>query len=97
MAERKFSPFPVLKQPKFPVYKALYKLNEAFESLALEIECLDDSEAIPIETLRLYRTIAEELRATINHRLTGVLHMREAKDAYRFGELRRRQEKRKKR
>jgi hypothetical protein len=87
MAGRKFSPFPILKQPKFPVYEALYKLNLAFQSLALEIEHLDDSEAIPLATLRLYRATAEDLRASINHTLTGVLHIREANDWYKYGKL----------
>jgi len=32
LAVRKFSPFPVLKQPKFPVDETLYKLNLVFPS-----------------------------------------------------------------
>ena len=92
MAARKFSPFPVLKQPKQPVYEALYKLNLAFESLAVEIERLDESEAIPFSTLKLYRTMAEELRSAINSRITEVLHTRELKDWGHFGKLKIQQE-----
>jgi len=86
LAVRKFSPFPILKQPKFPVYEALYRLNLAFQSLALEIEHMDDSEAVSPNTLRLYRTMAEDLRAAINHTVTGVLHIREANDWYKYGQ-----------
>ena len=94
MAVRKFSPFPVLKGNKFPVYEVLYKLNLAFQSLALEIERLDDSEAIPLDTLRLYRMTAEELRSAMNHRIAEVLRTREDKDWNHYGkELRKVQEK----
>jgi hypothetical protein len=95
MAARKFSPFPVFTQSKDPVYQALSELNLDFEALAKEIKRLEESKAIPRETIQLYRSMIEELRATINHRVTGILHMREAKDAYRFGKFRQRQEKRK--
>ena len=65
MAASKLKRSPVWKQQKFLVYEALYKLNQAFQSLAFEIERLDDYEAVPLETLRLYRTTAEELRSAI--------------------------------
>ena len=84
MAERKFSPFPVLKQPKFPVYEALYNLNAAFESIAASIERLDDK-AVPAQTVKLYHMQAETLRAGLNHMITGVLLGREDKDWGHFG------------
>jgi len=84
LAVRKFSPFPVLKQPKHAVYEALYNLNVAFESIAANIERLDDK-ALKPETLKLYRTIAEDLRAAINSLITEALHGRELKDWYRYG------------
>src|SRR5438270_13770272 len=80
MAVRKFSPFPVLKGNKFPVYEALYKINMAFQSIAFEIERLDDYEAISLDTLRLYRMTAEDLRSAMNHRIAEVLETREMKD-----------------
>ena len=94
MAAKKSSPFPVFKQPKKPVYEALGELNLNFDALGAEINRLENSKAIPRETIQLYRSMTEELRSVINHRVTGVLHSREAKDAFRFGRLRARQEKR---
>jgi hypothetical protein len=88
MAAPKFKPMRVFRQPKWPVYEALYKLNAAFESIALEIERLDDYEAIPLETLRLYRATAEELRSAMNSRITEVLHARELKDWSKYGNAR---------
>jgi len=84
-------PFTVLKQPKWPVYQSLYNLNAAFQSIALEIERLADSEAIPRDTLRM---TAEELRSGINHYIIRVLLLREEKDWNRYGkEVRKVQEK----
>lgn len=83
-----FEDFPIYKGPKFPVYQALFNLNLAFQSFAYEIERLDDHEAIPLETLRLYRATAEELRSAINHRITGVLLGREEEDWYQYGKKR---------
>jgi hypothetical protein len=75
-------------QPKFPIYQSLYNLNTAFQSIAQEIEVLDDYEAIPLDTLRLYRMTAEELRAAMNHCITDVLITREEKDWNHYGKLR---------
>lgn len=71
-------------KPKFPIYQALYNLNVAFESLAQEIERLSESKTVTPETLKLYRATAEEMRAAINHRITGVLLTREEHDWYRY-------------
>lgn len=72
-------------QPKFPVYESLFNLNAAFQTIAYEIERLDDYEAVPLETLSLYMHTAEELRSAINHRVTGILLEREERDWYRYG------------
>ena len=72
-------------QPKFPVYQALHNINAAFQTLAYEIERLDDSEAIPLDTLRLYRTSAEELRSAMNHHITEALWIREEYDWAHYG------------
>lgn len=85
MAEIKVKPHGRWRQSKFPVYQSLFNLNVAFEVIAYEIERLDDFEAIPLETLRLYRMTAEELRSAMNHRITGVLLDREEEDWYRYG------------
>src|SRR2546421_9433158 len=85
MAEDKAKRLRVFKQQKFPVYQALFNLNTAFESIAFEIERLDDYEAVPLDTLRLYRSQAEELRSAMNHRVTGVLLGREERDWYLYG------------
>ena len=84
--------FPVFRDKKFPVYQALYNLNVAFQVIAYEIERLDDYEAVPLETLRLYRTTAEEMRSAINHRVTGVLLGREEQDWYQYGKDKREME-----
>src|SRR5579864_3573865 len=81
-----FEGFPVFRDKKFPVYQALYNLNVAFQVIAYEIERLDDYEAVPLDTLRLYRATAEELRSAMNHRVTGVLLGREERDWYLYGE-----------
>ncbi|HLJ28331.1 MAG TPA: hypothetical protein VKY85_16590 [Candidatus Angelobacter sp.] len=85
MADEEFNPFPIFEQPKQPVYDALLKLNLAFESIAFQIERLDDDEIVPLETLRLYRMQAETLRSGINHRVLGVLLLREERDWALFG------------
>src|SRR5947207_1648907 len=88
MAEVKAKRLKVFKQQKFPVYQALFNLNAAFESIAFEIERLDDYEAIPLDALRRYRTQVEELRAAMNHRIAGVLLGREERDWAHYGNLR---------
>ena len=85
MAEVKAKRLRVFKQQKYPIYQALYNLNTAFQTIAFEIERIDDYEAVPLDTLRLYRMTAEELRSAMNHRLTEVLNRREEKDWYRYG------------
>ena len=74
--------------PKFPIYDSLYHLNLAFQVIAIELERLDDHEAIPLETIRLYNMQAGELRAGINHRLTDVLNTREERDWAHYGKAR---------
>lgn len=76
------------KQQKFPIYTALYNLNVAFQMVAYEIERIGDYEVIPLETLRLYRMTAEELRSAMNHRLTGILLTREEQDRFHYGQQR---------
>ena len=93
MAVTKAKRHRIFKQQKFPVYQALFNLNAAFQTIAFEIERLDDYEAVPLDTLRRYRTQAEELRAGINHRVTGVLIAREERDWAHYGRLRIAQEK----
>src|SRR6266480_4676126 len=82
MAETKAKRPAKLKQPrpifpKFPIYEALYNLNSAFQSIAYQIEVLDDYTVIPLDTLRLYRMTAEELRSAMNHHITELLWIRE--------------------
>lgn len=79
MAERKFSPFPVLKGNKLVVSESLHNLNLAFASIVDNISRLDDK-AIPRPLLNLYGLRAEEMRAGIAHLLTGILHRRESVD-----------------
>ena len=74
--------------PKFPVYDSLRNLNLAFQVIAIELERLDDHQAIPLETIRLYNMRAGELRAGINHRLTDVLKSREERDWAHYGKQR---------
>ncbi|HEY6348507.1 MAG TPA: hypothetical protein VI636_03765 [Candidatus Angelobacter sp.] len=83
-----YEDFPIYRKAKFPIYQSLFNLNAAFESIAFEIERLDDYEAVPLETLRLYRATAEELRSAMNHRVTGVLLGREEQDWYQYGKQR---------
>jgi len=85
MAVIKANRLSAFRQPKFPVYQALFNLNVAFQTIAFEIERLDDYEAIPLDTLSLYMHTAEELRSAINHRVTGILLEREERDWYRYG------------
>jgi hypothetical protein len=94
MAERKFTPFPVIKGNKAAVYESLHNLNLAFEFIAANIARLNDK-AIPRPLLDLYILQAEEIRAGIAHLLTSVLHRRESVDWAHYGrkaeELRKRQ------
>ena len=76
-----------LTQPKWPVYVALHNVNAAFRNICYEIERLDDYEAIPLETLRVYMATAEELRSAMNHRMLEVLRSREEIDWFRYGVL----------
>lgn len=87
MAEDDSSPFPVLKEPKLPLYETLFTLNRDFESIANSIDGLRGDEVFSRETLTLYRLQTEELRAGIAHLLTGILHRRESADWAKFGQL----------
>ena len=80
-----FEDLPVYRKAKFPIYTALFNLNQAFQTIAFEIERIDDYEAIPLETLSVYMHIAEELRSAMNHHITGVLLDREEMDWYEYG------------
>src|SRR5262249_46015334 len=66
-----FEDFPVFRQKKFPVYQSPFNLNVAFQTIAFEIERLDDYETVSLDTLPLYRMTAEELRLAMNHRIAG--------------------------
>jgi hypothetical protein len=92
MAVLKANRHRILTQPKWPVYVALFNINAAFRTIAYEIERLDDYEAIPLETLRVYMAASEELRAAMNHRMLDVLQRREQRDWYHYGMSRREQE-----
>ena len=99
MAETKAKRLGKLKQPrpifpKFPIYQALYNLNSAFQSIAYQIEVLDDYTVIPLDTLRLYRKTAEELRAAINHHVTEKLWVREEWEWAHYGKQKAAAEKR---
>jgi hypothetical protein len=59
-----------------------------FNPLRKKFEVLDDYEAIPLDTLRLYRMTAEELRAAMNHCIADVLISREERDWNHYGKLR---------
>src|SRR5215471_17429838 len=86
MAEEQLTPFPVLKEPKHPLYETLLTISGGFESITACIDGLKDEEVFPQDTLRLYRLQMEELRAGLAHMLTGILHRRESVDWATFGQ-----------
>jgi|SRR5579872_3100915 len=73
--------------PKWPIYDALHQINAAFQTIAAQLERLDEHEAVPAGKLYLYHAQAEELRAAINFRITNVLHVREQNDWFHFGQV----------
>src|SRR2546429_8781189 len=88
MAETKLKPTPGFRQPKFPVYEALYHLNQAFETIHLYMERLDDYEVFSsIDLLRQFGATAEELRAGINHSAVAALDQRELFDWGKYGRI----------
>ena len=89
MATSKLKPTPGFKQPKFPVYQALYQLNQAFETIHINLEILDDYEAFPLALLQQFGATAQELRAGINHCAIGRLDQRETYDWGKYGKRRR--------
>lgn len=94
MAENKFRPTPGFKQPKFPVYEALYHINRAFEAIHYHLEILDDYEVFPsIALLQQFGATAQELRAGINHSVVSRLDQREIFDWGKYGKRRRANEK----
>ena len=93
MAASKFKPTPGFKQPKFPVYQALYQLNQAFETIHINLEILDDYEAFPLALLQQFGATAQELRAGINHSVISRLDQRELFDWGKYGRMRNEAEK----
>ena len=77
MAAPKVKLLPGFKQPKFPVYEALYHLNQAFETIHVNLEILDDYEVFPLALLQQFGATAGELRAGINHSVVSALDQRE--------------------
>lgn len=71
------------------IFQSLFNLNMAFQVIALEIEHLDDVEAIPLGMLRLYRMTAEELRSAINNRIANLIQTREMRDWIRYAKRKR--------
>ena len=88
MATSKLKPTPGFKQPKFPVYQALYQLNQAFETIHINLEILDDYEAFPLALLQQFGATAQELRAGINHSVISRLDQREIFDWGMYGKRR---------
>src|SRR5438876_12226729 len=95
MAETKLKPTPGFRQPKFPVYESLFHLNQAFETILLHMERLDDYAAFrSIDLLRQFHATAEELRAGINHSVIAALDQRETFDWGHYGRRKAQLEKR---
>ena len=88
MAASKFKPTPGFRQPKFPVYQALYQLNQAFETIHINLEILDDYEVFPLALLQQFGATAGELRAGINHSVVSRLDQREIFDWGKYGRMR---------
>jgi len=82
-----------IKPSKSWLYQSLYNLNQAFETVAQEINHLRDSKTITPNFVALYHNTAEELRAAINRRVGVLLFAREEKEWAHFGKLRIKQEK----
>jgi len=93
MAASKFKPTPGFRQPKFPLYQALYQINQAFETIHVNLEILDDYEVFPIALLQQFGAAAQELRAGINHSAVSRLDQREIFDWGKYGKRRRANEK----
>jgi len=79
MAVSKGKSLPVSPQPKSALYQKLFNLHQSFETIAVELESMDDRE-ISAHTLKLHRAMAEELRSGVNHSLVSVLRDREERD-----------------
>ena len=88
MAVSKVKLSPGFKQPKFPVYQALYQLNQAFETIHINLEILDDYEVFPLVLLQQFGATAQELRAGINHSVVSRLDQREIFDWGMYGKRR---------
>lgn len=81
-----------IKPNKFPLYQSLYNLNQAFETVAQEIERLRQLKTAPAHTLNLHLSHAEELRAGLNHTIVDKLNAREEEDWAIYGKRRIEQE-----
>ena len=73
---------------KFQLYQSLFNLNQAFETVTHEIENLRQTEVGTRDTLNLQQSIAEELRAGLNHMIVDKLEAREVEDWYLYGKQR---------
>ena len=78
---------------KFQLYQSLFNLNQAFETVTHEIENMRHTEVGTRDTLNLQQSIAEELRAGLNHMIVDKLEAREVEDWYLYGKQRIEQEK----
>jgi len=78
---------------KFQLYQSLFNLNQAFETVTHEIENLRQTEVGTRDTLNVQQSMAEELRAGLNHMILDKLEAREVEDWFLYGKQRIEQEK----
>lgn len=75
-------------KPKFLFYQALYEINQAFEAITHNIEVLRQSKTIAPDMLNLQQSMAEELRAGLNHLIVDKLNAREVEEWAIYGKQR---------
>lgn len=92
-ARPRLHPSPGVDSDQLRAYYVLYRLNRAFDLVRLNLDRLKE---LGFRSLFLeeFHTLAGELRAETNFKLTAELNFREKEDWRRFGLLTRKREKR---
>jgi hypothetical protein len=88
MAETKAKRPGVFTQQKVAIYQSLSNLNTAFQTVALELERLDDYVMFTLPLFRQFTAAVQETRAGINHRITEYLNEREESEWAHYGKQR---------
>lgn len=81
------------KQPKADIYRTLFRINRAFDSITEQLPTLIQAGLLSRKSLRDFQGYTQELQAEFNQQFLEDLHQLELDDWARYGKVRQAREK----